>query len=77
MRTLKTTGFGKEGRQIDAYKSLFKKQGMRKLQQPVCKSVVLAYLYLYKIESLNLGRRDLGNGKSYLDMQYTGGFSIM
>ena len=37
----------------------------------------LLHLYLYKIESLNFGRRDLGNGKSYHDMQYTGGFSMM
>ena len=35
------------------------------------------YLYLYKIESLNFGRRDLGNGKSYHDMLYTNSFSMI
>ena len=35
------------------------------------------YLYLYKIESLNLGRRNLGNGKSYHDMLYTSSFSMI
>ena len=32
---------------------------------------------LYKIESLNLEMRDLGNGKSHQDMLYTGGFCMM
>jgi len=34
-------------------------------------------LYLYKIESLNFGRRDLGNGKSNQDMLYTNSFSMI
>ena len=38
---------------------------------------VFPLVYKYKIESLNLGRRDLGNGKSYNDMQYTCEFSMM
>ena len=34
-------------------------------------------LYLYKIESLNFVRRDLGNGKSNQDMLYTSSFSMI
>ena len=34
-------------------------------------------LYLYKIESLNFGRRDLGNDKSHQDMLYTNSFSMI
>ena len=34
-------------------------------------------LYLYKIESLDLETRDLGNGKSHQDMLYTGRFCMM
>ena len=46
----------------------------------VKKQIATFYIHihiLYKIESLNLETRDLGNGKSHQDMLYIGGFCMM